>query len=192
MTRVTHESTSSRKDVRKTLAFTRRFRGRGYPRQHHVPNREGISRHRPPVPTFAPRVISENGQKLRTTKIRLSALTRERLGRRIATPQGHVGTKIIMSATQHVTLAASLTACEVFNCCGADKYPCTGNEDVPVAIGMTRDALEKARVAVLSPDDPPESRGGLRELQRRTSRATNRKRSSGRSTTISNRRTDND
>ena len=62
-----------------------------------------------------------------------------------------------MAATQLVTLAAPLTACEVYQLLlEADKYPCTGNEDVPVAIGMTRDALEKARVAVLSPDDPPE------------------------------------
>ena len=62
-----------------------------------------------------------------------------------------------MAATQHVTLAAPLTACEVFQLLlEADKYPCTGNEDVPVAVAMTRDALEKVGMAVLSPDDPPE------------------------------------
>jgi hypothetical protein len=48
----------------------------------------------------------------------------------------------------------------------ADKYPCTGNEDVPMAVAMTRDALEKARMAVLSPDDPPELARWLREIQR--------------------------
>lgn len=56
--------------------------------QHRVPNREGISV-RPLVDTFEPSVISGNGQKLRTTKKRLSTLTRERLGRRIATSQKH-------------------------------------------------------------------------------------------------------
>jgi hypothetical protein len=64
-------------------------------------------------------------------------------------------------------MAAPLTACEVFQLLlEADKYPCTGNEDVSVAIAMTRDALEKARMAVLSPDDPPEFVRWLRELQR--------------------------
>jgi hypothetical protein len=48
----------------------------------------------------------------------------------------------------------------------ADRYPCTGNDDVPVAIAMTRDAVEKARMAVLSPDDPLEFARWLRELQR--------------------------
>jgi len=72
-----------------------------------------------------------------------------------------------MAVTQDVTFAAPLKAREVFQLLlEADKYPCTGNEDVPVAIGMTRDALEKARVAVLSPDDPPEFARWLRELQR--------------------------
>jgi hypothetical protein len=72
-----------------------------------------------------------------------------------------------MAATQQVTVAAPLTACEVFQLLlEADKYPCTGNEDVPVAIAMTRDALEKARTAVLSADDPPEFARWLSELQR--------------------------
>ena len=72
-----------------------------------------------------------------------------------------------MAATQDVTLAAPLKACEVFQLLlEADKYPCTGNEDVPVAIAMTRDALEKSRMAVLSPDDPPAFARWLRELQR--------------------------
>jgi hypothetical protein len=72
-----------------------------------------------------------------------------------------------MAATQHITLAASLTACEVFQfLLEADTYPCTGNEDLPVATAMTRDALEKARMAVLSADDPPEFARWLRELQR--------------------------
>jgi hypothetical protein len=72
-----------------------------------------------------------------------------------------------MAATQHVTLAAPLTACEVFQLLlEADKYPCTGNMDVPVAIAMTRDVLEEARMAVLSPDDPPEFARWRRELQR--------------------------
>jgi hypothetical protein len=72
-----------------------------------------------------------------------------------------------MAATQHATLAAPLTACEVFQfLLEGDKYPCTGNQDAPVAIAMTRDALEKARMAVLSPDDPPEFAQWLRELQR--------------------------
>jgi hypothetical protein len=72
-----------------------------------------------------------------------------------------------MTATQHVTLAAPLTACEVFQLLlEVDKYPCTGNDDVPVAIAMTRDALEKARMAALSPDDLPEFARWLRELQR--------------------------
>ena len=48
----------------------------------------------------------------------------------------------------------------------ADKYPCTGNEDVPVAIAITGDALEKARTAVLPADEPPEFARWLRELQR--------------------------
>jgi hypothetical protein len=47
----------------------------------------------------------------------------------------------------------------------ADKYACTGNEDVPMAIAMTRDALEKAKMAVLSADDPPEFARWLKELQ---------------------------
>jgi hypothetical protein len=48
----------------------------------------------------------------------------------------------------------------------ANRYPCTGNEDVPVAIDMTRDAFEKTRMAVFSRDDPPEFARWLRELQR--------------------------
>jgi hypothetical protein len=72
-----------------------------------------------------------------------------------------------MAATQLVTLAAPLTACEVYQLLlEADKNPCTGNEDVPVAIAMTRNELEKASMAVLSPDDPPEFTRWLRELQR--------------------------
>ena len=72
-----------------------------------------------------------------------------------------------MAATQHVTLAAPFTACEVFqSLLEADKYPCTGNEDVPMGVVMTRDAPEKARTAVLSPDDPPEFARWLREFQR--------------------------
>jgi hypothetical protein len=71
-----------------------------------------------------------------------------------------------MAATQHVTLAAPLMACEVFQLLlEADKYSCMANKDVPVAIAMTRDALVKARIAVLSPDDPPEFARWLRELQ---------------------------
>jgi hypothetical protein len=73
-----------------------------------------------------------------------------------------------MVTTQDLTSATPLTACDFFQLLlEADKYPYKGNEDVPVAIAMTRDALEKTRMAVMSPSDP-------------------------RSTTISNRRTDND
>jgi hypothetical protein len=35
-----------------------------------------------------------------------------------------------------------------------------------VALAKTRDALEKVRMAVLSPDDPPEFARWLREIQR--------------------------
>ena len=72
-----------------------------------------------------------------------------------------------MAATQDVTLAAPLKAYGVFQLLlEADKYPCTGNEDVPVAIAIPRDALEKARTAVLSADEPPEFARWLSELQR--------------------------
>jgi hypothetical protein len=72
-----------------------------------------------------------------------------------------------MAATQRVTLAAPLTACEVFQLLlEADEYTCAGNEDVPVVIALTRDALEKARMAVVSPDDRPEFARWLWELQR--------------------------
>lgn len=78
------------------LAFTRRFRGRGNPRTTPRIQPGKNSRHRPFVDTSAPRVISENGRKLRTTKIRLSALTQEQLERRIATSQRHMGAIAIM------------------------------------------------------------------------------------------------
>jgi hypothetical protein len=59
-----------------------------------------------------------------------------------------------------------------------------------VATAMTREVLEKARVAVLSPDDPPEFARRLRELQRADLTSNELEESSGRSTTISNLRTD--
>jgi hypothetical protein len=52
-------------------------------------------------------------------------------------------------------------ACEVFqSLLEADKFPCTGDEDVAVAIAMTGEVPEKA-MAVLSPDEPPKLFGAL-------------------------------
>ncbi len=48
----------------------------------------------------------------------------------------------------------------------ADKYPCIGNEDWPKAERMGAAALEKAKIAFSSPDDPPEFARWLRDLQR--------------------------
>jgi hypothetical protein len=48
----------------------------------------------------------------------------------------------------------------------ADKYPCIGNEDWPIAQRMYAAALEKAKIAVSSPNDPPEFLLWLRELQK--------------------------
>src|SRR5258708_2412400 len=99
-----------------------------------------------------------------------------------------------MSATQDVTLAAPLTAREVFqSLLQADRHPGTGNEDVPVAIAMTRDALGKATMAVLFSRRPT----GVRAVAQGNSKgptsvAMNKKRSSGRFTTISNRRATSD
>jgi hypothetical protein len=48
----------------------------------------------------------------------------------------------------------------------ADQYPCIGNEDWPKAERMSAAALEKAKIAVSSPDDPPEFLLWLQGLQK--------------------------
>lgn len=71
-----------------------------------------------------------------------------------------------MATSCDATSTAPLTAREIFRLLlEADKYPCMGNEDVPVAIAMTTDALEKAKTAVLSTGDPPEFAQWLKALQ---------------------------
>ncbi len=46
----------------------------------------------------------------------------------------------------------------------ADSYPCLGNGDWRVADLLEAEALEKAKSAVPSPDDPPEFRRWLAAL----------------------------
>jgi hypothetical protein len=71
-----------------------------------------------------------------------------------------------MSTRQDIASSAPLTARELFLLVlEVDKFPIKGNEDVPVSRDMVRDALEKAKTAVLSPDDPPEFAEWLKALQ---------------------------
>ncbi len=46
----------------------------------------------------------------------------------------------------------------------ADHYPCLGNGDIDVAIGLEREALERAGQAVSEPNDPPGLRHCLTAL----------------------------
>ena len=48
----------------------------------------------------------------------------------------------------------------------ADSYPCLGNEDWAIAAGMEALALENAKNAVASADDPPQFGQWLEALQR--------------------------